>query len=726
MAISFFAERGLFHLTNGKFSYYVQIHPSGILLNPYFGAYIEDIDPEQMGRIGGEDWFSHYYCHRDGREKEYEGLYFNASPMLFPSAGGADVRPSAMEIRGARNNKLDMRYVSHRIYRGKPQLAGLPYVRDDAGEAETLEIVLREHVKDIKAVLSLSVLPEYNAVIRNTEFINKTGKPLRLERAMSAVQDLSRADLDIVHFPGEWMFERQFRREALSEGRKVISASAGRSSHEHNPFVMLADRDATETFGEVYAASFLYSGSFKCEANVSKVGVTRLTMGIDDEHFSFAVADGESFTFPEGLTVYSNRGFEGISHQMHDLIRRNLIKDNAPAAYRSVLLNSWEGCYMDFDTEKVLALIASGKRMGVELFVLDDGWFGRRDDDLRSLGDWHVNEKKIDLKKIIDACHENGMRFGIWIEPEMANFDSYLLRAHPEYAAVDVSSDPWLSRHQVMLDFADPAVVDEIYGQLETLLAQYDIDYVKWDHNRTLEDYYSAYLGEGRQDEFYHRNTLGYYRLADMLTTRFPDIHFQGCASGGGRFDLGTLFYFPEIWTSDENDPVQRLFIQYGTSFAYPPCVMGSHVNDDPVTCYRTKAEIALFGSYGFELDPRRMSDADVAEVNAVTEIYGKFHDDVVLEGDLYRLSSPYDGREFAIDMVDKQKSKALLLVVGLLKKPRTRRFVKLRGLNPWANYVNSFDGKVYSGDYYMKVGINLSDVRREFDSRLITLEEVE
>ena len=211
-----------------------------------------------------------------------------------------------------------------------------------------------------------------------------------------------------------------------------------------------------------------------------------------------------------------------------------------------------------------------------------------------------------------------------------------------------------------------------------------------------------------------------------MLTTRFPDIHFQGCASGGGRFDLGTLFYFPEIWTSDENDPVQRLFIQYGTSFAYPPCVMGSHVNDDPVTCYRTKAEIALFGSYGFELDPRRMSDADVAEVNAVTEIYGKFHDDVVLEGDLYRLSSPYDGREFAIDMVDKQKSKALLLVVGLLKKPRTRRFVKLRGLNPWANYVNSFDGKVYSGDYYMKVGINLSDVRREFDSRLITLEEVE
>ena len=726
MSVVFLAGRNLFHLTNGRFSYYVQIHPSGMLLNPYFGAYVEDIDVEQINPIGGHDWFSHYYCHTDGKEKEYRDLYLNASPMAFPSSRAADVRPSAADIKGARNNKLDFRYVSHRIYRGKPSSEEMPFVRDSENEAETLEIIMRDFTKDVEAVLSLSVMPEYNAVIRNTEFVNKTEKALRLERAMSVTQDFPRADYDIIHFPGEWLFERQFRREALTEGTKVVAASSGRSSHEHNPFVMLADKEATETNGEVYAVSFLYSGSFKSEANVSKVGVTRLTMGIDDTHFGYEVKAGETFRFPEGLIMYSGRGFEGISRQMHDLIRRNIIKDNNPAAYRSVLLNSWEGCYMDFDTEKTLALIAAAKKTGVELFVLDDGWFGKRDDDFRSLGDWHVNEKKIDIARVAEECRNNGMKFGIWIEPEMANFDSDLLRAHPEYAAVDVASDPWLSRHQVMLDFANPEVVDAVYAQLEEVLGKYEIDYVKWDHNRTLEDYFSPSLDPTHQDEFYHRNTLGYYRLADMLTKRFPDIHFQGCASGGGRFDLGTLFYFPEIWTSDENDPVQRLFIQYGTSFAYPPCVMGAHINDNPVTCYRTKAEIALFGSYGFELDPRKMSAEEVAEVNAVTAIYKKFHDDVVLDGDLYRLISPFDGKAFAIDMVDKQKSKALFLFVNLLKKPRARRFVRLRGLNPWANYVNSLDNKVYSGDYYMKVGVNLSDVLGEFESRLVTLEEVE
>lgn len=725
MSVVFFEGRKLFHLTNGKFSYYVQIHPSGMLLCPYFGAYLEDVDVEQINSIGGHDWFSNYYSHTDGTERQYENLYMNASPMLFPSSRTADPRPAAAAADGLSDNKLDFRYVSHRIYKGKPQLADMPYVRDDNEDAETLEITLREFSKDIKAVVSLSVLEKYNAVIRNTRIVNDTDTAFWLKRAMSVTQDFPRADFDLVHFPGEWLFERQFRREGLTEGTKVVSSSSGRSSHEHNPFVILADKTATETFGEAYAASFLYSGSFMCEANVGKVGVTRLTVGIDETHFRYEVKSGSAFDFPEGLIMYSGNGFEGISLQMHDLIRGNIVRDNNPEAYRSVLLNSWEGCYMDFDTEKVIELIRSGKKTGVELFVLDDGWFGARDDDFRSLGDWYVNRKKIDVKRVADECHAEGMKFGIWIEPEMGNFDSDLLRAHPEYAAVDVNSDPWLSRHQVMLNFADDRVVDCIYGQLEKVLGEYDIDYVKWDHNRTMEDYRAANLDAAHQDEFYHRNTLGYYRLADMLTKRFPHIHFQGCASGGGRFDLGTLFYFPEIWTSDENDPVQRLFIQYGTSFAYPPSVMGSHINDCAVTGYGTKAEIALFGSYGFELDPRKLCDADIAEVNKVTAIYHKFHDDVVLEGDLYRLLSPYDGKAFAINMVSKDKSKALFLMVNLLKRLRARRFVRLRGLNPDAVYVNSLDGKAYSGDYYMKVGVNMSDVLEEFRSSLITLEEV-
>lgn len=711
---------------NGNFSYYVQIHSDGMLLCPYFGAYVEDIDLDQIGRISGQDWFSHYYSYKDGLEKQYENLYMNASPMLFPSDKAADVRPSALAIDGADNNKLDFRYVSHRIYKGKPQSERMPYIRDTQNDADTLEITMRDFSKDIEVVLSLSVFEEYNAVVRNTKFRNKTGRSLWLKRAMSVTQDFPRADFDLVHFPGEWMYERQFRREALTEGTKVVAATAGRSSHEHNPFVMLADREVTETFGEVYAVTFMYSGSFRCETNVGKVGVTRITMGIDDSRFSYEVKSGGEFELPEGLIVYGNRGFESVSRQLHDLIRDRIIKDNNPDAYRSVLLNSWEGCYMNFDTDKVVDFIRSGKSIGVELFVLDDGWFGKRDTDDRSLGDWYVNKKKIDIKRVVDECHANGMKFGIWIEPEMANFDSDLLREHPDFAAVDATCDPWLSRHQVMLNFADDRVVDCIYDALEKVLSEYDVDYVKWDHNRTLEDYRASNLDSAHQEEFYHRNTLGYYRLADMLTKRFPKIHFQGCASGGGRFDMGTLFYFPEIWTSDENDPVQRLFIQYGTSFAYPPSVMGAHVNDCPVTDYATKAQIALFGSYGFELDPVKLDRKAIEDLNRVTEIYHGFHKDVVLEGSLHRLISPYDGKAFAINMVDKKQQKALFIFVNLLKKPRMRRFVKLRGLNPTVKYVNSMDGKTYSGDYYMKVGLNLSDEFGEFASRLVTLEAVE
>ncbi len=726
MSVVFFKNRNLFHLNNGKFSYFVQIHPSGVLLNPYFGEYLEDIDTEHINCIGGHDWFSSYHSREENKEKQYEYLYMNASPMLFPSSRTADGRPSAAAIDGAENNRLDFRYASHRIYKGKPKLDILPYIRDDRDEAETLEITMRDFSKNIEIVLSLSVFEKYNAIIRNTRLVNGENAPIWLKRAMSVTQDFPRADYELVHFPGEWLYERQFRKDALSEGTKVVCSSVGRSSHEHNPFVILADKDVSETHGEAYAASFMYSGSFKCEANVGKVGVTRLTMGIDDLHFRHEIKSGESFVFPEGILVYSNCGFEGISRQMHDLIRENIVRDNNAAAFRSVLLNSWEGCYMNFNTDKVIKLIQSAKQTGVGLFVLDDGWFGRRDDDFSSLGDWYVNKNKIDIKRVVDECHANGMKFGIWIEPEMANFDSDLLRAHPEYAAVDTDVDYWLSRHQVMLNFADDRVVDEIYGQLEKVLGAYEIDYVKWDHNRTLEDYKAENLDAEHQDEFYHRNTLGYYRLASMLIERFPNIHFQGCASGGGRFDLGTLFYFPEIWTSDENNPVQRLFIQYGTSFAYPPSVMGSHVNDCPVTCYRTKAEVALFGSYGFELDTTKMTPEDIEEVNKVTEIYNKFHADVVLDGDLYRLSSPFDGKEFAINMVDKSKKKGLFLFVNLLKRLRARRFVKLRGLNPEIKYKNSLDNKVYSGDYYMKVGINLSDVLNEFESRLITLEAAE
>lgn len=722
MSIAFNKENNLFHLSNDEMSFYVYLHPNGQVLCPYFGKRLSELAIDEINYLS-PDWYSTYFSRESGCEKSYDNLWLNSTPFLASTDNAADTRPSVASIEGFDDDKLDFRYVSHRIYDGKPVLSDLPYSRDN-GFSQTLELTLKDKYKEIFLVVSLTVFKGYNVIARNTKLVNRTGKALWLKRAMSLIHDFARSDWDLIHFPGEWCFERQFRRERLSEGTKVIASANGRSSHEHNPFVMLCEPCANETYGEVYACSIVYSGSFKCEAHVSKTGVTRLTMGIGDR-FKYEVTNGGEFEFPEGITVYGKDGFESVSRQLHNFIRENIVRDGNAEAYGSILLNSWEGCYMDFDTDKLIDEIRSAAKIGVELFVLDDGWFGARNDDSKSLGDWFVNNQKVDLKRVIDECHVNNMRFGLWIEPEMGNMDSQLLREHPEYAAVNLDTDFWLSRHQVPLNFADDNVVCAIYKMIADILFNYDIDYVKWDHNRSLEDCRAANLDGAHKDEFYHRNIIGYYRLAKMLTNKFPDVHFQGCASGGGRFDLGTLFYFPEIWTSDENDPVQRLFIQYGTSFCYPPSVMGAHVNDNKITDYTTKAQIALFGSYGFELDPCNLKENDANELLAVNEIYRKYHKDVVLEGDLYRLISPFDNKAFAIDMVSKDGSKALFLYVNLLKQMRLRRFVKLRGLKADAYYTNSFDGKTYKGEYYMNVGLNLSFEMKEFYSCLVTLDEI-
>ena len=721
MPIYFDENRKLFHLHNDKFSYYFYIHRSGMPVTLYFGAALSDVDISSISRIS-PDWYSHYYDHESGKECVLDDIHLNCSGFLTPQSSGADTRPNFLIVEGNKNNKLDLRYVSHRIYKGKPTFSCLPYVRDDSCGAETVELTLKDFTKDIYVLLSLSVFDGYNVIIRNTKVINKTGKSIYLKKCASLSQDFFSKDFDIIHFPGEWCFERQLRRERLTEGTKVIEATAGRSSHEHNPFIFISSVDANEDYGDVYGFSFLYSGSFKCEACVYKTGTTRITLGMGD--LNWKIDDGEHFDFPEGLMIYG-KGFTSVSLQLHDLIRSHIIKDGNPSVYKSILLNSWEGCYLDFDTDRLIGMVDGAKRLGAQLFVLDDGWFGDRDEDDRSLGDWFVNDKKVDIDAVIKRCHDNGMKFGLWIEPEMANFDSELIKSHIGYVAVDVNTDPYLSRHQVPLDFANPEVVDTVYSMLEKLLSSYPIEYVKWDHNRLLDDCYSGYLGEGRQGEFYHANILGYYRLAKMLTERFPNVHFQGCSSGGGRFDLGTLFYFPEIWTSDENDPVQRLFIQYGTSFAYPPCVMGAHVNDSLVTGYKTKAEVAFFGSYGFELDPKKIADSEVAEIKNVNEIFKKYHDNVVIGGDFYRLTSPFDGKAFAVNAVSKDKSTAIALYVNLLKRTRQRTYLKLKGLEPSAIYRCDFCGTVMCGEYFMNVGVNLSEMMEEFKSYFIILEKV-
>ena len=722
MSIIFNKELNIFHIFNNEISYYIYLNENGMLTNPYFGKRLDDIDIDSIFDIS-HDWQSHYFDNEKKEEEELKNIQFNSSPFIAPTSLAYDTRHNFIEINSEKGSRLDFRYISHRINKGKPKFDVLPFVRDDDEEASTLEFTLKEKQKEIYLQLSFTIFSDLNLIIRNTKLINKENSSIYIRRLDSLSQDFLRNDFDIIHFPGEWMFERQFCRESLEKGEKCIVSRTGRSSHENNPFVILLDKDANENYGEAYGFSFLWSGSFRFDIESSLTNVTRLTLGLGEE-LNFEIKSNDEFLVPEGIMVYSPYGTGNISRTLHDLIRNRIVKEANEKVYKEILLNSWEGCYLNFDTKKVLDYLDSANLIGTKLFVLDDGWFGKRDTDDRSLGDWFVNKSKINLDLVIEKCHELNMDFGIWIEPEMINQNSELYKKYPDFAGFLEHNESFLSRHQQFLNMGDDNCVDYIYGELEKLLSTYKIDYVKWDHNRIINDYYAKNLDIKNQGEFIYRNTLGYYKLIKKLREKFPNIHFQGCASGGGRFDLGTLFYFSDIWTSDENDPIQRLFIQYGTSFIYPFSVSGSHVNDNKITGFKEKCLIALFGSYGFELDPRKLSEKEIEEIKEVNEIYLKYHNDVVLKGDLYRLLSPFDMKYFAIDMVSKDKSKCLVLFSNLLKKGRNRFYLKLQGLDKNKSYKNSLDNKVHKGEFYLNVGLNLSKRLEEFETDLIVLEE--
>lgn len=719
MAITFDRKNSVFRIENAKLSYVFFVNKKGVLQHLYFGKKIGETDLSSTDL--GWDW-SKTYLTQDGDEKIYEDCYYNDRSMAEVSSHGLIDKAGAQFIveKSGGITATAFVYERHRIYKGKPELSTLPSTH--GGNAETLEITLKDVYGEEKLVLSYSLLGDLGVIVRNAVVENAGKTEISLKRAYSLGLDLPRADFDLIHFYGDWCTERFLERKPLSNGRFVVESNMGRSSHEQNPFAILCDKRATEDFGEAYAFSFVYSGNFTLSANVDKWHRTRVLLGINDEDFCFLLKSGEKFEVPEGVLVYSDEGLNGISRSMHDLVRDNLIKyENAKAA-RPVLFNSWEGCYLDFDTSSILAYAENAAEIGAELFVLDDGWFGKRDTDLSSLGDWFVADYKIDLKKVIDRCHSLNMKFGIWFEPEMINPDSDLYRAHKNYALGDGNYERTLSRHQLVIDTSRKEVVDELFERMSAVLDEYDIDYIKWDHNRNIGEITGSETPYG---EVYHRLILGTYSLLDRLQKKYPKVFFEGCASGGGRFDLGMLYYNPQIWTSDETDPVQRLFIQYGTSYAYPLSAMGSHISKNPITSYTSKGRIALFGTYGIEMNPCLLDDGEREEVKAVNEIYKKYHRDVIQNGDLYRLASPFEGNYACMMSVSKDKKKALVLFANVLKENNRYRFIRLKGLDADKNYSNSLDGKVHRGDYYMGIGLNLTMWLEEFTTFLAVLEEV-
>ena len=718
----------IFHLTNGSVSYMVYVNDAGYLETLYFGKALREIfDPSALRRSAEWHDSSFYYDETEGKEHKYsDGYKNNSAPLEVGTHGFSDKRRAPVVVnRSDGSTQTDFRYVAHRIYHGIDPIEGLPHVIN--GEFDTVEFVLKESSSEVYLHHYLSLSADKDLVVKSFRIENDSDAPIKVLRAESMQLDLPKTGYRLAHFHGRWQNERNFSIEPLTDGIKEISSNFGRSSHEENPFLYLLGKDACDDYGEVIGFNLVYSGNFLFRAQVTSYGGTHINYGINDEDFTWTIEPGESFSTPQAIVVYSYRGTEEMSRTFHRLIKDCILSEKDRLKKR-IPFNSWEGCFFDYDTKTVLDYIDDGVRIGTELFVLDDGWFGKRNNDAAGLGDWKVNEDKVDLHKVVEHCKKRGIAFGIWLEPEMINFDSDLFRAHPEYVlgAGGGTKERTCIRHQFCLDFSRPDVVEEIYRQLKLFLDEYRPDYIKWDCNRIVGEHYSAYFPPDRQGEIYHRVILGYYDLLGRLCVEYPETLIEGCASGGGRFDLGTLYYTPQIWASDESDPAVRMEINYNTSIGYPLSTIGAHVNASPVADYRTKAILALFGTYGYEMNPNRLTDEEKSALSDVASVYKKYHKSVIEEGTLYHLLSPNDTNWMAMQCVDKDRSVSLAVVMNRKKEWDRYRYLRLKGLDPEALYKNDYEDAVHTGEYLMNVGINLSsEWCGEFACRLIGITKV-
>ena len=579
---------------------------------------------------------------------------------------------------------------------------------------QTLEVVLQDVYKKLEVILYYGVFENLDVITRACKIVNKGEDKVNLLRAYSMCLDFNNKDMDFVHFYGRHAMERIMERTPLHHGIQSVGSRRGFSSHQHNPFVVLCAHDAGEDHGNCYGASFVYSGNFAAEAEVTQADCTRMTMGIHDAQFQFELQPQESFTAPEVMLSFSSEGLGTLSRNYHKAIRYHICRGKYKTARRPILINNWEATYFDFNTEKLLDIAREAKKLGIEMLVMDDGWFGKREDDVSGLGDWFVNEKKLGgkLKDLVDGVNEIGLKFGIWFEPEMISEDSDLYRAHPDWALKIPGRAPTRGRQQLVLDFSREDVRTYIFDRMCEILESSDIEYVKWDANRHLTDVWSALLPAERQGEVFHRFILGLYDFLEKITQRFPNVLFEGCSGGGGRFDAGMMYYHPQIWCSDDTDAVERLEIQYGTSFAYPVSTMGAHVSVCPnhqtgrSVSMKTRGVVAMSGTFGYELDITKLSEEDKQTVKEQIEAFKKYYD-LIQNGDYYRLTD--DGRKspfVAWEFVSADKKEALLNVVVLRTKANPiLHTVYARGLEADMMYQVEGSQEKFSGAALMNGG---------------------
>ena len=725
MAITYFEKERIFKLDTPGSSYVIGIvDKENFVGHVYYGKKLRDANIAYLLRTGEGP----FVPSENNRERV---SFYDTFPMEYAGNGLGDYRRSSISVRTeGGHTAVSLFYVSHKIYAGKPGLAGLPATFGDEDSCETLELLCEDPVLGLKVTLLYTAFSDVDVITRSVR-IENDGEMLYLTKALSFSMDMDNRDFTLLTMHGSWARERMLEHRKVKKGFMGVESVRGESSHQEHPFMALAAGNADQSQGEVYGMHFVYSGNFIGQVELGQFDTVRVGMGIHPENFCWKLEKGESFQTPEVVLVYSDTGYDGMTHQFHELYRNHLIRSEYKDKKRPILINNWEATYFDFNTEKLLSIAKKASELGIEMLVMDDGWFGHRNDDSTSLGDWFVNEKKLPggLNYLVDEVNKLGMKFGIWMEPEMISPDSELYKEHPDWAIAVKGRTGTLSRNQYVLDFSRKDVRDCIYEKIRAILSSANIEYVKWDMNRQLTDLGSLALPADRQGELSHRYVLGVYEMQERLTRDFPDLLLENCSGGGARFDPGMLYYSPQIWCSDDTDAIERLGIQEGTALIYPLSAMGAHVSDCPNhtvgrnTPFKTRGEVALAGTFGYELDITKIAKEEQEQIPQQTAMYHKYND-LVREGDYYRIASYRENHFYDCYMVvSKDKKEALVTFVTVHARPNYHSLkVRLQGLNPNLDY--RLEGEmenecVYGGDLLMNAGMLVPSEQGDYRSYL-------
>lgn len=738
MSIHISKDEQLFHLETENSSYIFRVLENQQLQHLYYGKRIHVKENyENLASYQTRGFEVSYTA-------EEEQIQLSMISNEYASYGKGDFRHPAYQVQDATGSRItELKYQGYTLSTGKKRLENLPSTFDDEGNrSEILTITLKDDIIGLVVKLNYTVFPKQNVIVRNVEFINEGKDELKLLKAMSLQLDLPDDEFDFIHFSGAWLRERQLYRTELRPGLQSIDSLRYSSSPQNNPFFMLSRKNTTEESGEVYGFNFVYSGNFQNSIEVDHFSTARVLVGLNPVEFEYLLEPKKSFITPEAIMSYSVQGMNALSQQLANFYQDHLVNPHFAKRPRPIVLNSWETMYFNLTTDKVLELAKCGQQLGIELFVLDDGWFGHREGDDSSLGDWTTDYRRLPkgISYIADEIHKMGMQFGLWFEPEMISIDSELYRTHPEWMICTPHRKPSVGRHQYVLDFTNQEVIDYLFDAISSIIQETKLEYIKWDYNRHITDAFTATLPATKQMEFGHRYILGVYQLLERLTKAYPEVLFESCSSGGGRFDLGMMYYAPQAWTSDDTDPIERLKIQHGTSYGYSLSMMSAHVSASPNeqsgrrTNLDTRAAVAYFGVFGYELDVTTLEAAEAEKVKEQIDFYKRYRE-VFQYGNFYRIRSPFEDDVVDWQVVSSDKSTAILLHTSLISHLNPGySLVKFCGLDEDKRYTISGMDEEFFGDELMNAGIKIIPEGAEngpvistpeYQSHLLIVEEI-